>query len=166
MLQIEKKNSKWINWKFFLWELASILVTAWFITEIILRSFWKQIKCLWKHSSWKQGCLLSNHLPLIFTLPKEKLWMQCKTVELESWSLADSSGWFAALEQDPWHSLHSAWHSTLLLACFAVQSMKTEGHPGNCSWCCQDSKQLWHSLCKALQETGMKSKHGNLLRTL
>lgn len=84
-----EKKSKWINWKIFLWELASILVTAWIITGIIVRSFWKQIKCLWKHSSWKGGCLLSNYLPLIFTLPKEKLWMQCKTVELESRSFAD-----------------------------------------------------------------------------
>lgn len=158
------EKSKLINWNFFLWQLASILVTAWIISGIILISLRKQFICPWKHSSWK-GYLLSNYLPLIFALLKEKLLMQCKIVELEPWSPADGSAWFAALEWDPWRSPHSAWHSTLLLACFAVRSVKTEGHPGNSSWCCQGSKQRWHSLCKALQETGMKPKRGSLLRT-
>ena len=109
----------------------------------------------------KGGWWLSS---IYFHITKEKLW-KCRVVELESWSLLMVLDGLQHSSRIPGSSLCSAWHGILLLACFAVQSVKTEGHPRSCHWCCQDSRQRWHSLCKALRETGMKAKHSSLLKT-
>lgn len=91
--------------------------------------------------------------------------MKCEVAELESWSLLTVPDGLEHSSRILGSSLCSAWHSILLLACFTAWRVKTEGHSRSCRWCCQDSKQQFHWLCKALQETGMKAKRSSLLKT-
>lgn len=101
---------------------------------------------------------------IYFHITHAKLWMKCDEL---SWSPGHCTvlDGLQRSSKIPSSSLHPAWQSMLLLICFTVWSVKTEGHPRSCRRCCQDSKQWWHSLCNALWETGAKDKHRRLLKT-